>query len=98
MTARAGDRLILITSELKLARSDLRRRLPGGFLVDGGSFAACWTNRAPLSTREGSGTTSTRLGIPTATLDGKLPAHYPDLATLLSFALVADFERVADQS
>jgi hypothetical protein len=30
--------------------------------------------------------------------DGKLPPHFPDLAALIGFALVADFERVADQS
>jgi hypothetical protein len=28
--------------------------------------------------------------------DGKLPPHFPDLATLIGFALVADFERVAE--
>jgi hypothetical protein len=33
-----------------------------------------------------------------ATHDGKLPPHFPDLAALIGFALVADFERVADQS
>jgi hypothetical protein len=33
-----------------------------------------------------------------ATHDRKLPPHLPDLAALLGFALVADFERVADQS
>ena len=33
-----------------------------------------------------------------ATHDGKLPPHVPDLAALIGFALVADFERVADQS
>jgi len=26
----------------------------------------------------------------------KLPPHFPDLAALISFALVADFERVAN--
>jgi hypothetical protein len=33
-----------------------------------------------------------------ATRDGKLPPPFSDLAALLGFALVADFERVADQS
>src|SRR6266508_188856 len=33
-----------------------------------------------------------------ATHDGKLPPHFPDLAALIGFALVADFERVADRS
>jgi hypothetical protein len=33
-----------------------------------------------------------------ATHDGKLPPDFADLAALLGFALVADFERVADQS
>jgi hypothetical protein len=33
-----------------------------------------------------------------ATHDGKLPPHFPDLAALIGFALVADFERVADGS
>jgi hypothetical protein len=28
--------------------------------------------------------------------DGKLPPHFPDLAALIGFALVADFERVTD--
>ena len=28
--------------------------------------------------------------------DGKLPPHFPDLAALIGFALVADFERVAN--
>jgi hypothetical protein len=32
------------------------------------------------------------------THDGKLPPHFPDLAALIGFALVADFERVVDQS
>lgn len=33
-----------------------------------------------------------------ATHDGKLPPHLPDLAALIGFALVADFERVADKT
>jgi hypothetical protein len=39
-----------------------------------------------------------RDGDPMATRDGKLPPHFPDLGALLGFALVADFEHVADQS
>jgi hypothetical protein len=31
-----------------------------------------------------------------ATHDGKLPPHFPDIAALLGFALVADYERVAE--
>jgi len=30
------------------------------------------------------------------THDGKLPPHFPDLAALIGFALVADFERITD--
>jgi hypothetical protein len=33
-----------------------------------------------------------------ATHDGKVPPHFPDLAALIGFALVADFERVADET
>jgi hypothetical protein len=33
-----------------------------------------------------------------ATHDGKLPPHVPDLAALIGFALVADFERVAERT
>jgi hypothetical protein len=33
-----------------------------------------------------------------ATHDGKLPPHFPDLAALIAFAFIADFERVADQT
>jgi hypothetical protein len=33
-----------------------------------------------------------------ATHDGELPPHFADLAALLAFALVADFERVSDQT
>jgi hypothetical protein len=32
-----------------------------------------------------------------ATHDGKLPPHFPDRAALIGFALVADFERVAER-